>query len=206
MGPTNKRGGECVDTRTQTRLLNVMCAQLFSHVRFFATSWTVARQALLSVEFFRQEYYSGLPCLPPGDLPPSAPTQGSNLRLLLSCIGRQVLYHQLHPGSPWFPQWSPKLSTEIKTLNVRALSFSFIERRRTINQETASWRALRNCPKEVSGEVSVYVILAKGVHISRHTSQQKVAASHEDQISSLMVLVLVQLWKDARIQVHRKFS
>ena len=33
------------------------------------TLWTVARQARLSVEFFRQEYYSGLPCLPPGDLP-----------------------------------------------------------------------------------------------------------------------------------------
>ena len=135
----------------------------------------------------------------------SQPRDGTPVSYV-SCIGRQVLYHQLHPGSPWFPQWSPKLSTEIKTLNVRALSFSFIERRRTINQETASWRALRNCPKEVSGEVSVYVILAKGVHISRHTSQQKVAASHEDQISSLMVLVLVQLWKDARIQVHRKFS
>ena len=40
----------------------------FSHVRLFATPWTVARQAPLSVGFSRQEYWRGLPCPPPGDL------------------------------------------------------------------------------------------------------------------------------------------
>ena len=34
-----------------------------------ATLWTAARQAALSVELPRQEYWSGLPCPPPGDLP-----------------------------------------------------------------------------------------------------------------------------------------
>ena len=33
------------------------------------TPWTVARQALLSVGFSRQEYRSGLPFPPPRDLP-----------------------------------------------------------------------------------------------------------------------------------------
>ena len=33
------------------------------------TPWTVARQAPLSMGFSRQEYWSGLPCSPPGDLP-----------------------------------------------------------------------------------------------------------------------------------------
>ena len=33
-----------------------------------ATLWTVARQAPLSMGFSRQEYWSGLPCLPAGDL------------------------------------------------------------------------------------------------------------------------------------------
>ena len=33
------------------------------------TLWTVAYQAPLSMGFFRQEYWSGLPFLPPGDLP-----------------------------------------------------------------------------------------------------------------------------------------
>ena len=41
----------------------------FSCVRLFATLWTVAHQAPLSVGFSRQECWSGLPCLPWGDLP-----------------------------------------------------------------------------------------------------------------------------------------
>ena len=41
----------------------------FSHVQLFATPWTVAHQAPLSMEFSKQEYWSGLPCPPPRDLP-----------------------------------------------------------------------------------------------------------------------------------------
>ena len=41
----------------------------FSSVQICVTPWTVARQAPLSVGFSRQEYWSGLPCTPPGDLP-----------------------------------------------------------------------------------------------------------------------------------------
>ena len=41
----------------------------FSHVRLFATPWTVACQASLSMGFSRQEYWSGLLFPPPGDLP-----------------------------------------------------------------------------------------------------------------------------------------
>ena len=41
----------------------------FSHVRLFETPWTVARQAYLSMGFSRQEYWNGLPCSSPGDLP-----------------------------------------------------------------------------------------------------------------------------------------
>ena len=43
--------------------------ELLSHVRLFVTPWTVAHQAPLSMESSRQEYWSGLPCPPPGDLP-----------------------------------------------------------------------------------------------------------------------------------------
>ena len=35
----------------------------------FETLWTVAHQAALSMGFSRQEYWSALPCPPPGDLP-----------------------------------------------------------------------------------------------------------------------------------------
>ena len=40
----------------------------FSHVQLFTTLWTVAYQTSLSMGFSRQEYWSGLPCPPPGDL------------------------------------------------------------------------------------------------------------------------------------------
>ena len=45
------------------------CAQLPSRIQLFVTPWTVAHQALLSMGFSRQEYWSGLPRFPPGDLP-----------------------------------------------------------------------------------------------------------------------------------------
>ena len=38
-------------------------------VRLFATLWTVALQAPLSMGFSRQEYWSGLPCASPGNFP-----------------------------------------------------------------------------------------------------------------------------------------
>ena len=41
----------------------------FSCAGFLATLWTVAHQAPLSIGYLRQEYWSGLPCLLPGDLP-----------------------------------------------------------------------------------------------------------------------------------------
>ena len=41
----------------------------FIHVRLFAIPWTIACQSPLSMGFSRQEYWSGLLCPPPGDLP-----------------------------------------------------------------------------------------------------------------------------------------
>ena len=41
----------------------------FSYVQLFVTLLTIARQATLSTGFSRQEYWTGLPCPPPGNLP-----------------------------------------------------------------------------------------------------------------------------------------
>ena len=49
----------------------------FSYDRLFATPWTVAHWALLSVGFSRQEYWSGLPFPPSGDLPDPGIKSGS---------------------------------------------------------------------------------------------------------------------------------
>ena len=65
-----------------------------SHVWLFATPWTVAHQALLSMGFSRKEYWSGLPFLSSGDLP----HPGSNL-CLLHC--RQILYLWATREAPW---------------------------------------------------------------------------------------------------------
>ena len=46
-----------------------MHVKLFSHLQLFVMLWTVAHQAPLSMGFPRQEYWSGLPCPPLGDLP-----------------------------------------------------------------------------------------------------------------------------------------
>ena len=40
-----------------------------SYVQLFATPWTIAHQTPLSMEFSRQEYWSGFPFPFPGDLP-----------------------------------------------------------------------------------------------------------------------------------------
>ena len=41
----------------------------FSRVQLFVSPWTIAHQAPLSVGFSREEFWSELPCPPPGDLP-----------------------------------------------------------------------------------------------------------------------------------------
>ena len=65
-----------------------MCVCELSHVGLFGTPWAVAHQAPLSMEFSRQEYWSGLPCPSLGDLPdPGFPG-------LLHW--RQILYHLSH--------------------------------------------------------------------------------------------------------------
>ena len=48
-----------------------------SRVQLFATPWTVAHQAPPSMEFSRQEYWSGLPFPSPGDLPDPGIEPGS---------------------------------------------------------------------------------------------------------------------------------
>ena len=67
----------------------------FSHIQFFMTLWAVALQDPLSLGFSRQEYWSGLPCPPPGDLPDPGMELAS---LYISCIGRFFT-----PAANWEP-------------------------------------------------------------------------------------------------------
>ena len=49
----------------------------FNHVELYATLWTVACQAPLSMGFSREEYRNGLSCPAPGDLPDPEAKPGS---------------------------------------------------------------------------------------------------------------------------------
>ena len=68
----------------------------FSRVRLFATPWTVACQGPLSMEFSRPEYWSGLPCSPPTDLP----DPGSEPTSHVSCIWQAGPLPLAPPGKP----------------------------------------------------------------------------------------------------------
>ena len=74
--------------------INACMLSRFSCVRLFATPWTVARQAPLSMGFSRRECWSGLPCSPLGDLPspgiePASPALQAD-SLLLSHWGSPI--------------------------------------------------------------------------------------------------------------------
>ena len=62
-------GNKSLFVRFHLGFLCVCMPSRFSCVQHFATLWTVARQAPLSMGFSRQEHWSGLPRPPPGDLP-----------------------------------------------------------------------------------------------------------------------------------------
>ena len=78
-----------------------MCAhaQSLQSCQLFATLWSIARQAPLSMKFSRQEYWSRLPCPPPGIVP----TQGSKQNLL-------CLLHWQEGSLPLAPPGKPRLN------------------------------------------------------------------------------------------------
>ena len=69
----------------------------FSHVQLFATLWTVACQTPLSMGFSRREYWSGLPCLPPGDLPDLGIKPLSLMSPVLAAAATAAKSHQSCP-------------------------------------------------------------------------------------------------------------
>ena len=89
------------------RLISLcVCVCSLSHFRFFATLWTTAHQALLSMGFSRQEYWSGLPSPPAGDL--SDPEIKSKFPTSLALQADSL--PTSHWGSPSYPQKSPNKS------------------------------------------------------------------------------------------------
>ena len=107
---------------------------MLSHVWLFATPWTVALQALLSMGFFRQEYWSRLPFPPPRDLPDPEAEPASSVSPALQADSL-LLSHQ---GNTWSlyiisnstdsiifpPKWELSPQTEQRRVSVY-LDFPF---------------------------------------------------------------------------------
>ena len=74
-----------------------VCVCALSRVQLFVSPWTVRLPCqALSMEFPRQEYWSELPCPPPGHLP----TQGSELHLLCLLHWQAGSLPLAPPGKP----------------------------------------------------------------------------------------------------------
>ena len=74
--------------------LGITRAQSVSHVQLFATPWTAACQAPLSMEFPRQEYWSGVAISFRGSSQPRG-------QIHVSCLDRWILYQ----WATWEAQW-----------------------------------------------------------------------------------------------------
>ena len=92
---TKEMLGEHSPSPLYANSLSVDFLSLFSCVRLYLTLSTVARQPSLSMRFPRQEYWSGLPCPPPGIFP----TQGSNCNSCVFCMAGR-LFTSEPPGKP----------------------------------------------------------------------------------------------------------
>ena len=81
----------------------MLCTHTLSHftcVWLFATLWTIDRQALLSMGFSKQEYWSGLPCSHPGELP----NPGIELKSLMSPALAGWLFTTSATWEAWMPE------------------------------------------------------------------------------------------------------
>ena len=93
----------------------------FSRVRHFATLWTVARQAPLSIGFSRPEYWSGLPFLPPEDLPNPGIKPASRVPLALAgrfpsiSAGKELLLRTMQETPVQFLGWKDLLEKGMAT-------------------------------------------------------------------------------------------
>ena len=118
------------------------------------TPWTVARQAPLSLEFPRQEYWSGLPFPTRGS---SWPRDGSCIACV-SCIGRWILYHLGHLGSPFGSLYVAIFCTwYIVYFCITVLTYRLPSQRH--NTKGRLWSAVASFVADTPGQWMVYSVV-----------------------------------------------
>ena len=126
----------------------------FDHVPLFATLWTVARQAPLSMGFSRQEYRSLLPDPPPRDLPDPGIEPGS-LRCFLHWQAGSLLL--LTPGKPRNIHQGETLKQELYKKESRAVIQGPVTTSAKPTGDTEAKAALQNCPSQAK-VASLYLL------------------------------------------------
>ena len=86
----------------------------FSRVQLYVALWTVAHQAPQSMGFSRQEYWSGLPCPPPGDLTDPGIKPMSLMSSALAAGGFYLFYFILFYFTMGATCEAPSLSLKVK--------------------------------------------------------------------------------------------
>ena len=126
ISPTGSQGLELIQ-KPHTYLLTMelsmkcsVCVRVLNHfswAQLFATLWTVACQASLSIRFSRQEYWCGLPCPPPGGALPDSGTKLASPTLQADSLPLKPLekpkmlstvyetYHACFANLNQFPSW-----------------------------------------------------------------------------------------------------
>ena len=99
-------------------LCSLLRASMLSHVQLFATPWAEAHLDSLSMEFSRQEHWSGLPFPPPGDLSDPGMEPMSPMSPALHSESLPLS----HLGSP-YPSLPPSIPFQVLVLqNERAVA------------------------------------------------------------------------------------
>ena len=93
-----RRNGVAIMVNKRVQNAVKLKVKSLSHVQLFAIPWTVAHQSPLSMGLSRQEYWSGLPCPPPGDLP-NPGTEPMSLASPALADGFLALHHLGSSGS-----------------------------------------------------------------------------------------------------------
>ena len=101
------------------------CTKSLSRVWLCVAPWTVACQAPLSMGFFRQEYWSNLPCPPPADLPDSG-IKTASLKSPALAGSFFFFFLPLVPHGKPRIKWTSKLKTKPNNRKGRLVSLTAI--------------------------------------------------------------------------------
>ena len=143
-----------------------LSARQLKHVQLFATSWTVAHQSPLSMEFSRQEYWSGLPCPPPGDLPDprfefTSLVSPALVRMFFTTTLHLISLSRLDSTSPKLPrshQNTAWMQLASRTGKLQPLKWALC-RQQGISQAESSWILQHNKTVIISNNTTTSLLL-----------------------------------------------